>query len=203
MIVYTPLDLPKIEPDDWNVFWDIWNQYSDNLVKVISNGSHSKSDIGRSDLWRGLDIYKNPSILNGWQAPFYDIKEKLPKLYNTIISLPIKNVREVRLVSSKLHVGSHSDDEKDIWVARAYFHYTSPTEQWWFTKPGNSSGERNYITRPHETNWFAYNDKYCWHATDHDPEHPKILLQVFASSLPPDLINRSIEKYKDYTIAYN
>lgn len=203
MIVYTPLDLPKIEPDDWNIFWDIWNQYSDNLVKVVSNGSHSKSAVGRNDLWRGLDIYKNPLMMPGWQAPFYDIKEKLPKLYNTITSLPISNIRQVKLVSSKLQVNPHSDDEKDIWVARAYFHYTAPTEQWWFTKPGNSSGERSYITRPNETNWFAYNDKYCWHATDYDPKYPKILLQVFASSLPADLINRSIEKYKDYTITYN
>jgi hypothetical protein len=203
MIVYTPLDLPKIEPDSWDVFWEIWNQHSDNLVKVVSNGSHSKSAVGRNDLWRGLDIYKNPSMSPGWQAPFYDIKEKLPKLYNTIKSLPIRNIRQVKLVSSNLQVNPHSDDEKDIWVARAYFHYTSPIEQWWFTTPGNFSGERSYITRPSETNWFAYNDKYCWHATDYDPEHPKILLQVFASSLPADLINRSIEKYKDYTIAYN
>ena len=27
MIVYTPIDLPKIEPDNWDVFWDIWNGF--------------------------------------------------------------------------------------------------------------------------------------------------------------------------------
>jgi len=203
MIVYTPLDLPRIEPDDWDVFWDIWNQYSDNLVKVLYNGPHSDPAVGSNDIWRGLDIYKNPNTLNSWQAPFYDIKEKLPKLYSTITSLPISNIRQVRLVSSKLQVNPHTDDNKDMWVARAYFHYTSPKEQWYFTKPGEYYGNRTYITRAPETNWFTYNDKYCWHATDHDPEYLKILLQVFASSLPKELVEQSIEKYKDYTITYN
>jgi hypothetical protein len=203
MIVYTPLDLPKIEPDDWNIFWEIWNQHSGKLVKTISNGPHSDSPVGRSDVWQGLDIYKNPLSLNGWQAPFYDIKEKLPKLYNTIISLPISNIRQVRLVSSKMKVDPHSDDVKDIWVARAYFHYTHPIEQWFFTRPNEVYGERTYITRPIETNWFTYNDKYCWHATDYDSEHPKILLQIFASSLSKELVDASIEKYKEHTIRYD
>ena len=119
MIIYTPLDFPKIEPDDWNVFWEIWDTYSDNLIKVISNGDHSVATVGRSDIWQGLDIYKNLS-LNVWQAPFYDIKEQLPKLYNTLISLPISNIRQIRLVSSKLQVDPHSDDVKDIWVCLLY-----------------------------------------------------------------------------------
>lgn len=201
MIVYTPLNLPKIEPDDWNAFWQIWNQYSGALVKIASNGTHSTSIIGRNDIWQGLDIYKNSNI-NVWQAPFYDIKEKLPKLYNTLISLPISNMRLIRLVSSKLQVDPHSDDIKDTWVARAYFHYTAPAEQWFFTKPGDYFGERSYITRPAETNWFAYNDKHCWHGTEYNAEHPKILLQIFADSLSKNLIDDSIKKYKDYTIDY-
>mgnify|MGYP000843852331 CR=1 FL=1 len=201
MIIYTPLDLPKAEPDDWNVFWEIWNTYSGKLFKTMSNGTHSDAVVGRSDVWQGLDIYKN-SNFNSWQAPFYNIKEQLPKLYSTLILLPISNIRQIRLVSSKLQVDPHSDDMKDIWVARAYFHYTAPEEQWFFTKPGDYYGERSYITRPVETNWFAYNDKYCWHATDYDGKYPKILLQIFADGLSTNLIDSSIEKYKDYTINY-
>jgi hypothetical protein len=201
MIVYTPLDLPKAEPDDWNVFWEIWNTYSGKLFKTMSNGTHSDAVVGRSDIWQGLDIYKN-SNFNSWQAPFYNIKEQLPKLYSTLILLPISNIRQIRLVSSKLQVDPHSDDVKDIWVARAYFHYTAPKEQWFFTKPGDYHGKRSYITRPAETNWFAYNDKYCWHATDYDEKYPKILLQIFADGLSTNLIDSSIEKYKDYTINY-
>ena len=203
MIVYTPLDLPNIEPDDWDTFWDIWNQFAGDLVKERSNGAHSDSPVGRNDLWRGLDIYKNTNITPSWTAPFCDIKDRLPKLHNALASLPINDIQRIRLVSSRINVGPHSDDVKDIWVARAYLHYTAPGEQWFFTRPGDLHGEKTYITRPSETNWFAYNDKYCWHATDYDPKYPKILLQVFSSSLPKELVARSIDKYKDYTITYD
>ncbi len=206
MIIYTPLDLPKIEPDDWNVFWEIWNQHSSNLVKVLPNGSHSYSAVGRDDVWQGLDIYryKNIDFTSAWRAPFYDIKEKLPKLYNMLDTLPMSNVTRVRLVSSKLEMTAHSDEVKDIWVARAYFHYTAPKEQWFFTRPNDGRGERTYITLPAETNWFAYNDKNCYHGTDYDPKYPKILLQVFSlSSIPQMLIDASIEKYKEHTIRYD
>lgn len=90
-----------------------------------------------------------------------------------------------------------------MWVARAYLHYTAPVEQWFFTKPGDFYGDRSYITLPSETNWFTYNDKYCWHATDYDPAYPKILLQVYAFGLSKELVSKSIEKYKDYTITYD
>lgn len=205
MIIYTPLDLPKIEPDNWDTFWDIWNQHSGNLVKTVSNGAHSDSAVGRNDVWRGLDIYTNPniSIKPGWTAPFYDIKPRLPKLYNTLISLPINGVRRIRLVSSMMKVDPHSDDVRDTWVARAYFHYTAPKEQWFFTRPGDFHGKRTYITRPSETNWFSYNDLHCWHATDYSEEYPKILLQVYSQSMPQELIDASITKYKDYTINYD
>ena len=203
MIVYTPLDLPQIEPDNWDTFWDIWNQHSGNLTKIASNGTHSDSPVGRNDVWRGLDIYKNLNVSNAWQAPFYDISRELPGLHNTLTTLPIQGIHRIRLVSSLMKVDPHSDDVKDVWVARAYLHYTAPVEQWFFTRPGDFYGQRTYITRPSETNWFAYNDKYCWHATDYDADHPKILLQVSALGLSRELIDTSIKKYRDYTITYD
>lgn len=203
MIVYTPLDLPKIEPDDWNTFWTIWNTHSDSLVKVSFNGVHSDSPVGRNDIWQGLDIFVSKNSTAIWTAPFYDIREELPNLYNTLATLPIPNIYRVRLVSSKQPVGPHSDDKKDTWVARAYLHYTAPTGQWYFIRPGDMGGQRSYITLPAETNWFAYNDKHCWHATEYDEKYPKILLQVFASSVPMELVNTSIEKYKEHTIRYD
>jgi len=203
MIVYTPLDLPKVEPDNWDIFWNIWNQHSGNLVKVTSNGAHSDSPVGRNDVWRGLDIITDNKSTATWTAPFYDIRQELPNLYSTLTTLPIPGIQRIRLVSSLMQVDPHSDDKKDIWVARAYFHYTAPKEQWFFIKPGDFHGARSYITRPSETNWFAYNDLHCWHATDYSKEHPKILLQVYSKSVPQELINASITKYKDYTINYN
>ena len=39
MIIATPLDIPKLEPDDWATFWDLWNTHSGPLIK-----SFQKSD---------------------------------------------------------------------------------------------------------------------------------------------------------------
>lgn len=203
MIIHTPLALPKIEPDDWAVFWNIWNQYSAPLIKVQENvGFISTSPVGRNDIWNGLDIYKPTPFRGSWEAPFYNIKEHLPNLYNMISSLPIPNIRCVRLVSSTMQVPAHSDDNNDIWVARAMFYYTATTSQWFFTKPEDPDGKRTYISYPDDTNWFAYNDMHCWHGTDYDAQNPKILLQVFSSTIPKNLINASIARYRNYTIVY-
>jgi hypothetical protein len=201
MIIATPLDLPIIEPDDWGTFWDIWNTYSEPLIKVRLNTTFSKSKVGSSDLWRGIDIYSNNNNPGtAWTAPFVDISKSMPCLYNTISTLPFQHVYRVRLLSSSMPILSHTDDNQDRWSIRAYFHYTDTNDQWYFTKPYNSYGKRKYFHIPKETNWFAYNDKHCWHGTDYNIKHPKILLQVYTLFNNKDLINDSTKKYRDYTI---
>jgi hypothetical protein len=39
MIIATPLDIPKLEPDNWTTFWDIWNTHADLLIKKYLNES--------------------------------------------------------------------------------------------------------------------------------------------------------------------
>jgi hypothetical protein len=107
------------------------------------------------------------------------------------------------LITSLQNILSHTDDSVDKWSIRAYFHYTDLRSQWYFTKPHDINGTRQYLHLPNETNWFAYNDKHCWHGTDYNPDCPKILLQVFSLRNNLSLVNNSIEKYKDYTITLN
>lgn len=202
MIVATPLDLPKIEPDNWDTFWDIWNIHSKPLVKVNMNTSYSKSKVGSLNVWKGIDIYANgENFATAWSAPFVDISKSLPCLYNTISNLPFKDMVRVRLLSSSIPIPSHTDDDLDIWSIRAYFHYTDTKDQWYFTQPHDSQGKRKYFHVPKETNWFAYNDKYCWHGTDYNEKHSKILLQIYLLSTNQDLITNSIKKYQEYTIS--
>lgn len=205
MIVFTPIDLPKIEPDNWEVFWEIWNKHSASLVKTKMNTKYSLTPVGASDLWIGLDIIKKTQIEPSWRAPFFDIKDLLPNLYNTLnINLP--GAKLIRLVQSQTSFASHTDDNMQVWPLRAYLHYTSDKPQWYFTKPNDMEGQRTYATLPEDTNWFAYNDRNSWHGTDFDPYNKKILLQVFGYATPyntpSDLLNRSIEKYKNYTINF-
>jgi hypothetical protein len=199
MIVYTPIDLPKIEPDNWDVFWDVWNTHRDYLVKTKMNTSISLTPVGISDMWLGLDIFKKTTGYASWQAPFFDIKQSLPNMYNSLVTL-FPNATIIRLVQSQKNVEAHTDDNRNVWHIRAYLHYTSSKSQWYFTKPHDAGGNRTYIDLPEETNWFAYNDLNAWHGTDFDPDNKKILLQVFGSYISPSLIEPSINKYKNYTI---
>jgi hypothetical protein len=199
MIVYTPIDLPKIEPDNWDVFWDVLNTHRDYLVKTKMNTSISLTPVGISDMWLGLDIFKKTTGYASWQAPFFDIKQSLPNMYNSLVTL-FPNATIIRLVQSQKNVEAHTDDNRNVWHIRAYLHYTSSKSQWYFTKPHDAGGNRTYIDLPEETNWFAYNDLNAWHGTDFDPDNKKILLQVFGSYISPSLIEPSINKYKNYTI---
>lgn len=199
MIIFTPLDLPKIEPDDWNEFWDIWDNHSDWLVKKVMNNQYSLSPIGNKMLWTGLDIYKHPARHPTYRAPFYDISKRLPKLYDFLENFN-PNIWCARLIQSHVDIDSHTDDDKDIWGIRAMFHYTDNEPQWYFTKPFDSKGERSYISLPETTNWFSYNDKYSWHGTQFNHEHKKILLQIYTDGDTTSLIEQGIKKYTEYTI---
>lgn len=203
MIVYTPIDLPKLEPDNWDVFWDIWNNNRDYLLKTKVNTTLSLTPVGINDIWLGLDIIKHPFNVRipAWQAPFFDIKHLLPNMHQTLVTL-FPNASVIRLVQSQKNVGSHTDDNANVWHLRAYLHYTSSKSQWYLTKPHDLAGDRRYIDLPNSTNWFAYNDLHSWHGTDFDSDNKKILLQIFGNSVSPKLLTVSIDKYKNYTIDF-
>lgn len=198
MIVATPLDLPKVEPDNWDLFWDLWDSNAGPLTKrFINTGSELPVD-GAPNLWRGLDIFDTNSQQSAWTCPYIDASSLFPKMFE-LLKNTFPKLYRVRLIESTCNIPAHSDDSSDRWNVRALFHYTSNVSQWYFTKPNNVS-ERVYLQMPETTNWFGYNDKYCWHGSDYDAEHPKILLQVYSMFTPFDLIQRSKEKYTDYAL---
>lgn len=201
MIVATPLDLPVVKPDNWQVFWDVWNTNKKPLTKIKSNVKQSDSYLGTSNVWQGIDIYSAGDVDTAWHAPLIDIQQTLPNLYKTCVNLPIKNVHRVRLIESQGDVPAHTDDNHDKWSIRAYFYYTDTRPQWYFTQPGDVNGTRHYFNPSAETNWFAYNDKHAWHGTDYRAEHPKILLQVYMIDNPRLLVYNSMAKYKEHTLS--
>jgi hypothetical protein len=201
MIIATPLDIPKLEPDNWEVFWDIWNTHADKLYKVKQIHNKSESPVGANNIWIGLDIYKKIDGRTAWEAPFYDIKNSLPNMYNSILAVD-PSMFKARLIQSIIPVHSHTDDNFDKWNIRAFLHNPSKIPQWYFTQPDDSTGARSYLKMPDDTNWFTYNDKYAWHGTDYDPENKKILLQIYSFYSRQELISRSTIKYKDYVIEF-
>lgn len=199
MIVSTPLNLPTIEPDNWEVFWNIWNTHAKDLTKVKMNNG-SPIPIGENAVWTGLDIFKSEKgYETSWAAPFYNIKDDLPKMFNTIRQLPLA-IERVRVIQSLKSIPAHSDDSVDRWNIRAMFYYTDPEQQWYFTRPQDRSN-RVFLTLPVDTNWFAYNDGHCLHGSTYNEQHPKLLMQIYLLDYDISaLLNNSIDKYKDYAI---
>lgn len=204
MIVATPLNLPALVPDDWSVFWNIWNNYGKPIVKTQQNHKGSYSKIGDTDVWKGLDIYKNNLFRSAWTAPYYDIREELPLMYQMVTKNPVLSlVTGVRVVESLGTIPPHTDDNIDRWNVRAMLHYTDPNPQWFFTKP-NDMKNISFLTLPASTNWFAYNDKHTWHGSKYNPDHPKLLIQFFGVGFKGNqFLEKSAEMYKEYTISYD
>jgi hypothetical protein len=199
MIVATPLDIPKIEPDNWEVFWKIWQRESKYAVKVKTNVDTSLSPVGQDNLWTALDIYKRHDLKTALEVPYYNIKDDLPEMYNRILNLPFKYMQSVRVLSSQQDILAHTDDGRNNWSVRALLHCKDPEPQWYFTQPGGD-GNRKFFRLPTDTNWFAYHDRHCWHGSVFNNQYPKLLLQVFTFGDDTTIINSSIEKYKDYVI---
>lgn len=203
MIIALPLNLPKIEPDNWNTFWNIWNTHSDYAVKVKQNYINSLAKIGNNNVWKGLDIYKDGILNPAYTVPFFDISKDLPKMYKFLHSLNKKlkvEIYRIRLLQSLVDVLPHTDDDKDVWSVRAFLHYPSPKQQWFFIKP-NDNKNKIYLKMPSETNWFCYNDKHVWHGTDFDAKHKKILIQIFfVGDINDAIIKNSLKIYNDYKL---
>jgi hypothetical protein len=200
MIVATPLNLPRIEPDNWDIFYKIWNEHSGPVKKIkVNNNPFYTKEIGDDTAWQGLDIYKKTNINLALDAPYFNIKHELPIMFNSIENLPIKNIYSVRILQSKIEVLPHTDRNKDEWAVRAFLQYTDTNPQWYFTDQVNLK-TRHFLNLPNDTNWFAYNDASCLHGTVYNPLHPKLLVQVHFFGSILNLIQDSINKYKDYTI---
>jgi hypothetical protein len=206
MVIATPLDIPPLVPDDWEVFWDIWNTNSDNLVKTHfipqdpgNRPAYNNSQLGRNDIWIGMDIYQTRFAEKRtlWQSPYIDISQKLPKMHQQCLDLPFLNINCVRIVKSLINFKPHSDDGLNTWRIRSMFHHPWKEQQWSFSLPeGNKLLPLNL---PEETNWFSYNDKHCWHATAYNPDKEKLLV-IVDGFVPPALLIKSQEKYKNFVL---
>ena len=206
MDIVTPLDVPNLVPDSWDIFWDIWNKNSANLVKTryIPGNTNLRpiantSELGRNNVWCGLDIYQTPlaEYKTLWKAPYVDIKQLLPNMYQQCLNLPFEKITCVRIVKSLLNVYQHSDDGRDQWLIRGMLYHPWEETQWYFSLPNNNN--LLPLNLPKETHWFSYNDKYCHHGTKFIPDKQKLLIMVNAE-LPADLLLRSKEKYKNYVL---
>ena len=83
-LVWTVLDSPRIEPIDWDFFWDAWNKHAgaSRIIKSDPAGNVASENSKSIDFFKGLNIYaKYPELLkdNHWEVPFLDYRKIFPK----------------------------------------------------------------------------------------------------------------------------
>jgi len=193
MIIYTPLDIPKIEPNNWNEWWEVWNTNSQFINKVSSNHNTTVRDI-----LKGFDIYNTGntrlySLYDAVMAPKCKVIDNLLEQIFEIVPLEPKLIRVMENIGP---VPAHSDyaSPRDEFRAVLWNTYIDPIWEFSFYK------EHRKLRLPNSTNSFYYKDYPLQHSAMYDNTKTKGLLLVYGplKKNHPTLIKESATKYKDY-----
>lgn len=197
MIVSTPVDLPRLEPDDWNRWWDLWRECARPMTK---EGKSPNAVYGQ---WTGFDVMVTDRYYTVYKAPVIDLETLYPSLYNQLDqALFGYNVAGVRFCQSQAPFAAHKDNFLSSWSLRCLMHYQDES-QWYYERLDRT--DRRRLRLPKETNWWAYLDGKCLHGTEFNPDAKKILVQVYATQKTfLRLAEDGISKFDpQYMVAYD
>jgi hypothetical protein len=204
-LYYTPLDLPKIQPKNWDQWWEVWNTYS----AVISKNEKNHNDT--YGLWKGLDLYRDPSMvlklraagLTGvhdpvYNAPYHYQSPVVIDLVHQVISRFPMHVICIRVIENLDEVPPHSDESSPAPNVRSIL-WSDYTEPIWRFDLGEKSLE---MELPDDTNSFYYLDYPLKHSAIYRSGNTKGVLVVYGVPMKDkfkEMTARSYLKYIDYT----
>lgn len=192
-VLYTPLDIPKILPNDWDEWWHVWNTSTSNLSKTYDN-----HNIGANDLWKGVNLYKNPEY-----KVTYDCADAIPckvvdNLVEQVFSYIPTKVICIRVIENLQTINYHSDHTYTKQQIRSVL-WSNYTDDIWNFK---YNSEIKSASIPEDTNTFYYLDHPLEHSAIYDSNKSKGLLVVYGhSSIDTkllDLATTSASKYKNH-----
>ena len=191
MIIMTPLDIPKIEPNNWDEWWSVWNTYSGIAVKERANLNNAEG------LWKGMDLethspYKFPTVYSVPKAPATPVTDDIVnQIKNHIPIDPIV----VRVIENLDVVPAHSDNGAPVNEIRCMLWNTYQDPVWEFTY----LGEKRKLILPESTNTFFYKDHPMKHGSIFKKEYTKGVMVVYGILKPAlrDLVIDSANKFKD------
>ncbi len=201
-LVWTVLDAPKIEPANWELFWDAWEKHSGSsyIVKSDPAGNVASENSKKIDFFKGLNIYaSHPSLLedNHWQVPYLPYQEIFPDLLEQLeVAFPWAEILFCRLWMSNQPIPWHRDHSTEPGALRAmiYNENKRPTFKVFHPRAGT-----NYVNLPEDSNSFMYNNSTCMHGSDRDEGINKIIMLMIHKTKDKQLLNehlaRSAEKF--------
>jgi hypothetical protein len=199
-VPYVPLAIPKIEPDDWNLFWDLWKAKNADITRGLNETQY----------WKGLCCWLNPEIdhtkfnysntvVDDWSAHF-------PQMFQALRDcLPWYSMEKVVLWSNINEVNPHIDPDVVIYPwpdsLRVMIWDTNDGPTFWMSKwpergeafnppiinvrTKGSYGikadripqdQRTYVKLPADTNTFVFNNGAFLHGAD--LAKPKIIMAI-------------------------
>jgi hypothetical protein len=195
-IISAPLNFPKIEPDNWDEWWNVWNTES----KVVFKTSTTHNSL--SSPWTGLDIYVKPGK-EDLAVETYNFRNiNRPDLFSNFFSnlenFPL-DISVMRAASTIVSARPHNDFTKPMYSVRAIMHDANPSPTWYYL----FDDKKVYLNMPADTNSWIYPDHESKHGSDFQFPYRKILLMFFGTlkpGYPKIAFDQSLQKYKDYVI---
>lgn len=213
-LIWTVIDAPKLEPENWEKFWDMWNKHAGasyiNGADPAGNKDSKYAKTGeRTQFFKGLNLYAKDEkdLIDGtWELPYLNYKEIFPNLLDDIYNaMPwIEELLVCRLWNSTMNIPYHRDHTLEDVALRAMIYDENPKGTFKVWKPGIN---RAYVELPKESNWFAYNNAKCLHGSDKTEGINKIiLLTVHKTKNKEQMLDHfkaSAEKYPNHFLYHS
>jgi hypothetical protein len=215
-ILFTPLDIPIELPDETELYnWATANTFRQTNYKQFELGWFTHSpvacciqpndwrDVG--ELYRVEDYLKNQYV--GGETVFHPEFAKLfPALVNAIKAMPFKELTgasvKIQRGPSFPHIDDlHSIEEEGLTEPKRIT--VSLTNVSRSTLYLQKDDVKMYTKIPEGYPCYAFNNKDVFHAADYDPSSIRIILDtagMLDAKKHKELIERSIEKFKEYVI---
>jgi hypothetical protein len=194
MILYTPLDIPKIVPNDWEAWWKVW-ETRDFLVKTTPN--HNYDELAHLN-WKGVDLYQRPGAMPVYQSPQVEKSPVVDDLVQQVFDAYKVEIDSIRVIENQRKINFHSDNTFPSPQIRSvlWSTYKNPL---WKLKYHN---EERQMKLPESTNSFYFFDYPLEHEAEYEEDESKGLLVVYSRKFYQshilNLAKQSSEKYKEY-----
>ena len=194
--LYTPLDIPRIEPSNWDEWWSVWNTYAGPAIKVGTNHNTVLEEDTRS-MWKGLVLYRDNNQYSDGEVYRLPLAPQLPAVNDIVKQIADafpNNVYSITVLENLRQVPFHTDSPDTSYHVSTIIWSTNTLVNWILLE----DNEVHVPKLPDDTNTFAYLDNPMQHCAVHHPTHSTGLIQIklLDKSLLKSLIKESTEKYK-------
>lgn len=213
-VLYTPIDINFEMPAEADILdWFETHKLTDTTYSEYVNNRHIYCAVairGKPKDWYKFDMwwthwFENRNIVEGAELYFHPgFEERFPGLVSLIKQQPFEQIGGVAIIQQIGPIPVHRDtfDHHMPVEPRRYMTYLSDPKYNTFFLTNKDTGEKRFPTIDDQYRCFAFNNDDIFHGADWHGR-PKLLLTttgIIDHRKHEELLNRSIEKFKDKVI---